>query len=313
MGLKTKNHCKSICIFTTLMIIAASISACGSEKISIENSNNLSIASIHDNKPNAVTNKDISGDGKDDKIDLDLLNNANLILKINEREVILSSSIDREALENEPRIHVLNNGILMVTVERKTNKIGSSVQLWLYDYKNDILNEVIKINDGRLLVDYTLIDDQDGLTQLSMPNIGFNQKVRIDSEFNGAYEKNGTLEFGVPISYNIKDYNNDGVDELVTKRRISVGAIEWFPYINVFTFYKIEGVNLKPIKYLLIEGDEIEHSVVDCIISQGCLDFNNYLQTNTEFEEKAVKDKLNDMVSQKVLLKNTSTYVFNLD
>lgn len=302
MRLKINNLYKSICLFTTLMIIAASISACGSEKISIKNSNNLSIASIHDNKPNAVNNKDINGDGKDDKIDL--LNNTNLILKINEREVILSSSIDREALEEEPRIHVLNNGILMVTVVRKTNNIGSSVQLWLYDYKNDILNEVIKLNDDRQLVDYTIIDDQDGLTQLSIPNIGFNQKVRINSEFNGAYDKKGTIEFSLHISYNLKDYNNDGVDELVTKRRISVGAIEWFPYINVFTLYKIEGVNLKPIKYILVEGDEIKQSVVDCIISQGCLDFNNYLQTNVKTEEKAVKDKLNDMVSQKVLIKN---------
>ena len=146
-----------------------------------------------------------------------------------------------------------------------------------------------------------------------MPDIGFNQKVRIDSEFNGAYENNGTLYSSIPISYNLKDYNNDGVDELVTMRKITVGAIEWFPYSHVFTFYKIEGVNLKPIKYLLIEGYPIERSIVDCIISQGYLDLKNYLQTNTEFKEKAVKDQLNDMVSQKFLIKDSFTYVFNLD
>jgi hypothetical protein len=121
-----------------------------------------------------------------------------------------------------------------------TTTIGSSIEMRLYDYNYNDIQKIFDIDTET--VNYELTHKHDNLYEFNFIELNYSATVEIDEQFikyiDGEHIKlKNFVEFSRHIYYGFFDYDNDGIDELITKRRIGCGAVDWFSY-NICTFYE---------------------------------------------------------------------------
>lgn len=167
-----------------------------------------------------------------------------LLLKCADKQYIIEQNQEYVHIEETPKLHFIsskNKDYVLITIVWQTNKIGSSVTMWGFDIMRE---SVFDINDGIELMDYSIEEN----SKINIEKYNKKLDAKIDKQFSGVYENSGSFDLSRHVEYEIKDINFDGENEIITKRIISTGAIEWFPYDFVETQYKLIDDNMVPIE-----------------------------------------------------------------
>jgi hypothetical protein len=156
---------------------------------------------------------------------------------------------DYDLAEEKPTLHYIKTDeedYILITIVWRTNKVGSTVSMWCYNVKT---NSLFEINDGLEQIRYN-VKENDQITEILIPQCNTNIEINIDDSYTGIYPQNGEVEFSRHVSYQIKDVDGDNIKEIITKRVIFTGAMNWLPIHNVYTTYKLCNDELCPIEFV---------------------------------------------------------------
>ncbi len=163
--------------------------------------------------------------------------NNRLILNDNGKEILMMNNFNYSKSDmNEPQIKIVNEYPL-IYFTYKTNKIGSLLVLWSYDYT--YLDKVFDI-DQKKIVKYKFVDNY-----LMIDDLGLKEKVKLNN--NIEYNKNiyeGELDITSPLYFNI---SSNG--EIITTRLIMLGLANYLETNKLLTYYKFEEGKFIKLKY----------------------------------------------------------------
>ncbi|HEY8422002.1 MAG TPA: hypothetical protein VIL05_09720 [Thermoclostridium sp.] len=140
-------------------------------------------------------------------------------------------------------MHLISKGdreYILITVVWMTNKIGSSVSMWLYD----CLNEKVQTTDNGIEnVDY-LVKKNGNSYMLEILRYDLESDIDIVPAYEDIFPDSGQLEFSRYISYSLE---SDGT--IALKRRIETGAMDWLGSNILTTIYDIDDGKLVPVSF----------------------------------------------------------------
>lgn len=171
------------------------------------------------------------------------LENGNLVLKNDEESIILAENQSYELTEELPKMHLISEGerkYILITLVWSTNKIGSTVSMWLYDCLNE---EVHIIDDGLELVDY-FVHKNGNIYILEIPQYAVKFDVDIVQDYKDIFPARGQLEFSRFTNYKIE---SDGT--IVLERWIFTGAMNWLESFIMTTVYDIVDGEFVPVSF----------------------------------------------------------------
>lgn len=176
---------------------------------------------------------------KFDNRDIQLvLDNDKLLLKDG-----LTLNLKNDFVLNEKKVEqpemLLFNDIILVHFYWKTNKLGSLLELWTYNPKDKSIEKLIDI-DQRVVSTYKL---KNNIIQID--EIDFSSKAFIADSTRDYVKDTETLEISDTITFSIVN------DELVTKRIIFTGAVNWLENNKLYTYYSYENNKLSLKNYKL--------------------------------------------------------------
>jgi hypothetical protein len=101
------------------------------------------------------------------------------------------------------------------------------------------IQEVLDLDGEEANYEMTYIHDD--LYKIQFNDLDYSTTIEMDAQFmklidNGYIRLKGSTWFSNHIDYGFFDYDKDGIDELVTRRNIYYGAVDWLP--NIYTFYE---------------------------------------------------------------------------
>lgn len=265
--------------------------------------------------------EDINGDNKEDLVEI-VYTNGNLVLKVFNEAHLLDENGDYEFdILQLPKLQTIKdkngNKYILVTAMNFTNKIGSTVKGWLYDAKNNIVQYVIDITEDKCIA-YEAIPLLDGNVKLVLPEIKLDGIFKITDEYkNYDYEKNGIIELSSHIDYFVNDYNSDGCDEIITSRKVFMGAGNWFPIYYIYTVYNVIDGSFYPITYFYDDNDT-KRAILKSVFEYGSIKVENKRINNVlpgyEYlhERKDSIDAIKELVTDEVLINDNNNFYLNI-
>ncbi len=228
--------------------------------------------------------QDLDGDGAKERISL--LYDGDLILNVDGQELTAYPKLDdpRTAspgvMGQKPKIFVARpvsgaQKAVLVSLVWSTNKIGSTVNMWGYRYRDERLAEVWSLDQARpeILSEY----QGERLLTVRIPSVGLRQNLTVreeDYDRIAAHAKagegaglrdEGLISPGVVTAYSIRN-EPDGHTELVTRRQT---YIENAPYgfYALYTFYVFREGRPEPFNAFFAE--DMQRFILDRILQEG--------------------------------------------
>jgi|GEM_PF-2516313 len=264
-------------------------------------------------------NEDINNDNKEDLIEL--VYDDNLVLKTFNGTFLLdeNNTYEHDVMQL-PKLQTVRdkNGskYILATTMFFTNKIGSTAQGWLYDGKKNCVQNVIDVEEIKY-IDYEATPLADGKVKLELPEIKVNGIFKLTDEYKDYnYNTKYSIELSSHIDYFVNDYNSDGCEEIITSRRVFMGAVNWFPIYYIYTVYNIIDGRFVPVAYFY-DDDQTKRAILKSVFKYGSIKMKNGKLLNIDpLYELSIKDSENaidEMVNDRVLIKNNNDYYLNIN
>jgi hypothetical protein len=198
-----------------------------------------------------VINEDLDNDGKSEQIRL--IYDANLKLQMGYNSIVVTSDLPNLEETNshtywqKPAISVLQTDTkqkaILVSIVWSTNKIGSTAELWIYEYQSKAMKMIWNSGDfnpqGK--AEY---HQKTQSVSVQFPDYGINQNIVLDENQKQWISKLAeTPSEHEALLSDLTEYKvtltPDGQSELMTKRLVAFDSAPY--YISpLYTYYRIE-------------------------------------------------------------------------
>ncbi|MCX7921675.1 MAG: hypothetical protein N3B21_06640 [Clostridia bacterium] len=284
---------------------------------------------------------DIDGDSILEKVSLE--QGSGLSLKVDDKEFVIAKEINwqispyRTVIE-PPTLRIVlpknsRHFKIVVTIVWATNKIGSTVEMWVFDYRKKQIVKMLEVPADTHELDITTKYMGDHTVKVEIPQfkevslVKFNKEEFIFPEMKLKNETKWLKELfdgknkvfaSSHTSYGVKDLDEDGYDELVTCRGVYTGLMN-LGLCRMYTVYRIAPKEIIPIK-VIIEGNVndrlLQNDIMDTIMHNGKIKLSggkiNDNRLIYRFQEDVI-NALDAMVRDKQLIKGIDGYYINLN
>jgi len=187
-----------------------------------------------------------------EKVDLDnnsveesvkLLYNGDVNLAVNEEKKLVVSNIledwnsSQTTFTQKPKLLLQNvedekNKIIVIPIVWGNKEYGSSVQLWIYGFLNNKINDICYFDglggaEGEINPKISSKYVDKGKVNIEIKEPSFKEELSVDmdklnktADLKNIFTGINKMYMSTIISYNIKDYDKDGYSELMTERLI---------------------------------------------------------------------------------------------
>ncbi|MEO3944117.1 hypothetical protein [Gorillibacterium sp. CAU 1737] len=149
-----------------------------------------------------------------------------------------------ENVLEEPALRILptidsDPARFLASVVWKTNGIGSTAQLQLFEWKDGQPQEVWTNQESIQQVSYRMSQYEAESAWMEVPSYHYKERVPVSKRIYDSLAE-GTVEERAVTAYGIQDYDRDGRLELAMVKAIRTGAVPLLPFGLVLEFYSLD-------------------------------------------------------------------------
>lgn len=153
-------------------------------------------------------------------------------------DYVVQSEIYGQPCTVQVDLHMLNNNIVIMISDTNI-KMGRPLEFWVYSFDDDLLKKVVPSGYKTFEITGTAND-----TTFTLDINGFKQSLSKSDKYKDLVNEKISIPYCLPILYEVKDINNDGVDEILIQYATSNNT-----YNLIVEYYGLDNGELKIIKY----------------------------------------------------------------